>query len=542
MLIRHRLALALTTLLLVLAATQPAHAVPLINGFGGPAGYGTNSLPANDDGYSSAISLTAAFPGGLRFFGGPYNEVWVNNNGNVSFSGGIFNFTPTAFPVASRPMIAPYWGDVDTRGARSATSNMVYWHLQPGLMVATWHNVGYYSIHDDKRMDFQLLIRNALDCGSGNFDVEFRYNRCEWTTGDASGGSGGLGGTPAQAGFDAGNGTDFVEIPGSRTAAILNLCTTSNVGEPGIWRFSVRGGAVACPGTGDLCDTGMPGACSIGVTQCVGSGIECAQVGTSNPERCDGVDNDCNGAVDDGELCTGLNVCWQGACVPPCFEGGCGEGETCSGEGVCLESACIGVECPSGQRCSGGACVGACEGIVCPHGQQCVAGRCTALCDVITCGEGEICVDGTCQPTCPCRACEADEVCQADGSCLQLGCDIVTCDPGFYCEAGTCLDACAGAVCPNGQRCQMGSCYDIPAAPDGGPPVLTDAGPVVGTDAGVGPGADGGNGGENDAGRVTGPPRRGAGCACRASGSETSPKWLLGLGVLGLALVWRRRR
>ena len=54
MLTRHHVAVALTTLLLVLAATQPAHAVPLINGFGGPAGYGTNSLPANDDGYSSA--------------------------------------------------------------------------------------------------------------------------------------------------------------------------------------------------------------------------------------------------------------------------------------------------------------------------------------------------------------------------------------------------------------------------------------------------------------------------------------------------------
>mgnify|MGYP000039875964 CR=1 FL=1 len=29
--------------------------------------------------------------------------------------------------------------------------------------------------------------------GEGDFDVEFRFNRCEWTTGDASGGSGGFG-------------------------------------------------------------------------------------------------------------------------------------------------------------------------------------------------------------------------------------------------------------------------------------------------------------------------------------------------------------
>ena len=39
---------------------------------------------------------------------------------------------------------------------------------------------------------------------------------------------------------------NFVEIPGSRTMAILDLCTTSNVGEPGIWRFTVRGGGVVC--------------------------------------------------------------------------------------------------------------------------------------------------------------------------------------------------------------------------------------------------------------------------------------------------------
>src|SRR5204863_42584 len=82
-------------------------------------------------------------------------------------------------------------------------------------------------------------------CGSGDFDVEFRYNTCEWETGDASDGMGGFGGTQAQAGFDAGNGMDFVEIMGSRLPGIANhLCTSSNVGMPGIWRFAVRGGGV----------------------------------------------------------------------------------------------------------------------------------------------------------------------------------------------------------------------------------------------------------------------------------------------------------
>lgn len=92
----------------LLVTAAPASAVPLLDTFGGPVGYGANVLPANDDGSSSAIPLAPAFPGGLNFFGGPYDQVWVNNNGNITFSGPVFNYTPMPFPVAMRPMIAAY--------------------------------------------------------------------------------------------------------------------------------------------------------------------------------------------------------------------------------------------------------------------------------------------------------------------------------------------------------------------------------------------------------------------------------------------------
>src|SRR5262245_3045749 len=63
-------------------------------------------------------------------------------------------------------------------------------------------------------------------------------------------------------GFDAGNRTDYVEIMGSRTPTIhTTLCTMSNVGTPGIWRFQIRSGVVVCPDAGDACDTGMLGVC-----------------------------------------------------------------------------------------------------------------------------------------------------------------------------------------------------------------------------------------------------------------------------------------
>lgn len=526
--------------LLVVASTlvgvHSAHAAPLLTGFGGPGGYGSSVLPGNDDGSSSVIDISTAFPGGLRFFGSMmYTTAYVNNNGNITFGGALGTFTPAAFPVASRPMIAPYWADVDTRGGGAPSRNGVYWHLEPGRMIVTWHNVGYYYQHDDKQMDFQLILTNALSCGSGDFNVEFRYNMCDWTTGDASDGMGGFGGTPAQAGFDAGDSVNFVEIPGSRTMDILNLCTMSNVGaEPGVWRFGVRGGVIECPGAGAPCTIdGEAGACAAGITQCVGREIVCSPIGAASAERCDGIDNDCDDIVDGEGLCMDGKRCVYGECVDACFEGGCNEGQTCTEDGVCVETACIGVECDTLERCRGGECIPACEGVVCPHSQQCVAGRCTDLCDVLVCDEGEVCVDGACIAQCPCNICQVDEICGADGACTPIGCDIVVCDAGFYCDDGECQNACDGAVCPDGQHCEVGECVE------GDPVEPTDGGVGPGEDGGTGPLVDGGvipvvdGGAEVDAGGgLFG--RRSSGCGCDVPGTTNSTPWF---GLIGLMLA-----
>ncbi|MGE0784713.1 MAG: nidogen-like domain-containing protein [Sandaracinaceae bacterium] len=541
-----RSAAAVACVLALLDVGSTAHAVPLLNMFGGPAGYGMGNLPGNDDGSSDAISLTPAFPGGLNFFGGPYNQVWVNNNGNITFSDELGQFTPNAFPVAMRPMIAPYWADVDTRGGGTPTNNGVYWHLEPGRMIVTWHNVGYYYINDSRRMDFQLIITNPMGCRAGDFDVEFRYNICDWEAGRASGDSnenglcdsGESSCVPAQAGFDAGNSVDFVEIPDSRTSMIRNrLCGDSNVGMPGIWRFSVRGGAVVCPGTGDTCDAGGTGACGLGITQCVGREVVCSAIGTSSMERCDGIDNDCNGEVDEGDLCAAPSICVNGQCVPPCFEGGCPEGQACNGSGVCVDTACESVTCPPGQRCVLGECVDGCAGVTCPYDQQCVAGRCVNLCDVLTCGAGEVCRNGACVPQCPCSPCDAGETCLADGSCESMGCDLTTCDAGSHCELGACVDDCLGAVCPSGQRCEVGACIDVP------PSGRLDAGVGPGGDGGaVGPGGDGGISmlGVDGGGRRP-PGASQPGCDCTVHGPARLPAWAWLLAPLALLLRRRRR-
>ncbi len=228
----------------------------LLAGLGGPNGYGpleNCSAPSDDGSYvgppvdggtgSSAIALGTGFGAGLLLGSMRYPSIYLNNNGNLSFRGALSEYTAARFPRGTGvPMIAPWWGDVDTRGGGQPSRNHVCFVSEPSRFVATWYRVGYFTSAVDRLNSFQVIVTPAGAAGSGDFDAEFRYGLCQWTTGDASGGTGGLGGTPAQAGIDVGDSTNAVSFPGSGTADVLYLCTTSNVGIPGVWRVQVRSG------------------------------------------------------------------------------------------------------------------------------------------------------------------------------------------------------------------------------------------------------------------------------------------------------------
>ena len=229
----------------------------LLTGLGGPNGFGplTNCMvgsddgsytgPGSDSGVGGAIPLGSGFGAGLLMRGLRYPSIYLNNNGNVSFGGPVTTYSPNPFPRAATgspaPLIAPWWGDVDTRGGGQPARNHVCFVVEPTRFVATWYQVGFYTMNDTRQNSFQVIITPVG--AAGDFDVEFRYSRCEWTTGDASGGTGGLGGTPAQAGVDLGDGVNFLTLPGSLTNNVLNLCSTSNGSTPGVWRIQVRSGA-----------------------------------------------------------------------------------------------------------------------------------------------------------------------------------------------------------------------------------------------------------------------------------------------------------
>ena len=158
----------------------------------------------NDD---DSTGVALGFP--FDLYGESYTDAFINNNGNVSFATPYGNFSASGFPDPSYKMVAAFWADVDTR-----YGNGQVWQKQTGsTLVVTWDNVGYFSGHGDLRNTFQIAISDGGDpvMGIGN-NICLSYSDMSWTTGDASSGSGGFGGTPATAGANRGNGVDFVQI------------------------------------------------------------------------------------------------------------------------------------------------------------------------------------------------------------------------------------------------------------------------------------------------------------------------------------------
>jgi gliding motility-associated-like protein len=223
----------------------------------------------NDDGSSNSIPLGFSF----CFYGTTYNSLFINNNGNVSFGSSYSTFSSNSFPDPSFVMIAPFWGDVDTRGA---ASGLVYFKQTATSLIVKWSNVGYYSSMTDKLNDFQLILTDGSDplLPNGN-NIAFCYGDMQWTTGSASQGVGGFGGVPSTVGVNKGDGVNFVQIGRFDQAGVsydgpyglndgisfldnksyfFNSCGTNNNLPPIIQ--DATGGGSACGDTIRICSLG----------------------------------------------------------------------------------------------------------------------------------------------------------------------------------------------------------------------------------------------------------------------------------------------
>jgi len=97
----------------------------------------------------------------------PHLHIQVNTNGLLSFAMLQSPYLPTPFSLTNQPLVAPFWGDVDTRSSgevfyrlttnqtlladvgmeirRSFVSSRGF--FPTSLFIATWNDVGYYENH-----------------------------------------------------------------------------------------------------------------------------------------------------------------------------------------------------------------------------------------------------------------------------------------------------------------------------------------------------------------------------------------------------------
>ncbi len=242
----RKIFIILLACLVSVALAAPVFANPIAPGFN------ANTLPANDDDSTGAVSTGFNF----NFFGTTYSNLYVNNNGNVTFGGSMWTYTPFGLTTNTAiPIIAPFFADVDTRGAGSGiVSYGTGTYGGHNAFGVNWPNVGYYDEETGKLDNFQVLLVDRSDIGAGDADIYFNYGSMQWETGDVDG-TDGLGGESAHVGYSAGTGVpgSFFELPGSGVPGSFidggpdALDTGTNDGTPGQYRFNVRNGSVAPP-------------------------------------------------------------------------------------------------------------------------------------------------------------------------------------------------------------------------------------------------------------------------------------------------------
>ena len=334
------------------------------------------------------------------------------------------------------------------------------------------------------------------------------------------------------------------------------------------------------PDLGDPCaDDGFGRCRGTGRRVCnaAGDGTECSITTPGEPpeeEVCNGLDDDCDGLVDEGlscippcvptgdDLCDGLDNDCDGATDEddPAVGTPCGSSDVppCRlGENLCLGGRiiCVGAVEPRDETCNGldEDCDGtADDDAPCPPGSLCLDGACRRECDIGSeweCPPGYDCIEVPagwyCVPG-PCADCAPGEVC-VDNECVDP-CAGVTCAENERCVFGTCRD-CSYFGCPDGQICLEGWCVDDPcegvACPDGQVCVPQPAGGHACIDGG--PDDAGPDGDETDGGAIGAPVEwvlgtGGGGCTCRAAAGPPGPFAALLLALAGLGLARRRGR
>lgn len=80
--------------------------------------------------------------------------------------------------------------------------------------------------------------------------------------------------------------------------------------------------------------------CHPGRRICVAGSLTRCTAEPAGPERCNGIDDDCDGLIDEGAECVGAAACIDGACLPECAQGECPDLSRCLDDGYCHPDPC----------------------------------------------------------------------------------------------------------------------------------------------------------------------------------------------------------
>ena len=93
-------------------------------------------------------------------------------------------------------------------------------------------------------------------------------------------------------------------------------------------------------------------ACGSGSISCMDGEWTTCDAPPVGTESCNGIDDDCDGIQDEGDFCQGEGgICICGGCAQPCTNG------ECFGESVCQGGYCVIDQCPEGSYCLEDSCV-----------------------------------------------------------------------------------------------------------------------------------------------------------------------------------------
>jgi cysteine-rich repeat protein len=167
------------------------------------------------------------------------------------------------------------------------------------------------------------------------------------------------------------------------------------------------------------------GACQ-GKRVCVEQGLSPCDAATPAAEVCNGLDDDCDGDLDEGDFIQGLYL-------SPCDDGNDCTEDLCNGEAGCEHTALSGTECKDGNPCT--------------VADTCKDGVCAGT--LVDCDDENPCTDDSCDET---------------GGCV-FEANLADCDDGDPC---TVADACADTVCSGFPvACDCSTDADCDALEDG---------------------------------------------------------------------------